>query len=85
MDQKRPAPSAKWLTFQAAAKYVGVSVRTLQNWEKAESFRTANVIVPGSTRGRRLIDRESLDEFIEGFVGAPKAVLAVNAGREATR
>ena len=85
MHKTQRAPSAKWLTFQAASKYVGVSVRTLQNWEGAESFRTANVVLPGSTRGRRLIDRESLDEFIEGFVGAPKAVLAVNAGREATR
>jgi hypothetical protein len=38
------------------------------------------------TRGRRLIDREHLDKFIESFVGAPASQIVMNKGRrEATR
>lgn len=60
----------KWITFQSASRYVGVSTRTLQNWEKAGHLRVATV-APMGTRGRRLIDREALDQFIESYVGAP--------------
>lgn len=67
----------RWITFQAASPYIGVSLRTLQNWEKAGHLRTANVAPMGS-RGRRLIDREHLDAFIESFIGAPKSAIAMN-------
>jgi hypothetical protein len=33
------------------------------------------------TRGRRLIDREHLDRFIESYVGAPPSRIAMNEGR----
>lgn len=72
----------RWLTYQSASIYSGVSVRTLQNWEKAGHFQTANVCPMGG-RGRRLIDREQLDGFIESFVGAPKSRIAMNEGRAA--
>lgn len=75
--------SSRWLTFQSAALYAGVSVRTLQNWEQAGCFKSANVVIPGSTRGRRLIDRESLDRFIESFIGAPASKIGMNDKREA--
>ncbi len=84
MQGKQSEITSRWLTFQAGSKYVGVSVKTLQNWEKAGAFRTANV-TPCGGRGRRLIDRMSLDAFIEGCVGAPKSTIAMNAGREAAR
>ena len=32
-------------------------------------IRVANVIIPGLTRGRKLIDRESLDALIEASIG----------------
>jgi hypothetical protein len=32
-------------------------------------------------RGRRLIDREHLDKFIESFVGAPPSKIKMNEGR----
>jgi hypothetical protein len=80
MQANSNALPARWLTFQAGSQYVGVSVRTLQNWEKAGSFRTANV-TPMGGRGRRLIDRESLDQFIESFIGAPPSEIVMNAGR----
>ena len=41
----------------------------LQNHIKAGFIRSSNCVAPGSTRGRRLIDRESLDAFIEAGVG----------------
>jgi hypothetical protein len=59
----------KWLTYQTAPRYCGLCARTLQNYEKAGLIRVANVIMPGSKRGRKLIDRESLDEFIEANIG----------------
>lgn len=58
-----------WLTKREAAKFAGVSTRTITNWEARGAFLTANVIMPGATRGRKLIDRASLREFIAGFIG----------------
>jgi hypothetical protein len=34
------------------------------------------------TRGRRLIDRQALDLFIEGFVGAAPSQIVMNKGRK---
>jgi len=34
-------------------------------------------------RGRRLIDREQLDRFIESYVGAPPSEIAMNKRRAA--
>jgi len=80
MLHKAHALTARWITFQQGSRYVGVSTRTLQNWEKTGGFRTANVS-PCGTRGRRLIDRASLDKFIESFVGAPASEIVMNANR----
>lgn len=63
------ATPPRWLTFQAAPKYCGISIRTLQNYENAGLIAVANVIQPGAKRGRKLIDRESLDRLIEDSVG----------------
>lgn len=71
------AKYSKWITFQTASKYVDVSIRTLQNWDKAGLLRTANM-TPMGTRGRRLIDREHLDGFIESFIGAPASKIVMN-------
>ena len=59
----------KALTFQNASAYSGVSQGTLRNYEKAKLIRVFNVIIPGQTRGRKLIDRQSLDDLLEGNVG----------------
>jgi hypothetical protein len=63
------ASPPRWLTYQTAPKYCGLSARTLLNYELAGLIKVANVIQPGSTRGRKLIDRESLDRLIEESVG----------------
>jgi hypothetical protein len=69
MPKQTNAITPRWLTYQAAPEYCGLNSRTLRNYEKAGLLRVANVIIPGSTRGRRLIDRESLDLLIDGNVG----------------
>ena len=59
----------KALTFQSAAPYSGLSGGTLRNYQKAGLITVYNVIIPGQTRGRKLIDRQSLDNLLEGNVG----------------
>jgi len=59
----------KTLTFQQACHYSGLSVGTLRNYEKAGLVEVYNIMIPGATRGRRLIDRASLDSLIESSVG----------------
>ena len=84
MRKQPSATQGRWISFQAASPYTGVSVRTLQNWDKAGHLRVANV-TPAGTRGRRLIDRASLDQFIESFIGAPPSKIGMNKNREAVR
>ena len=59
----------KALTFQSASPYSGLSGGTLRNYEKAGLITVYNVIIPGQTRGRKLIDRQSLDDLLEGNTG----------------
>ncbi|MEI6654167.1 MAG: helix-turn-helix domain-containing protein [Verrucomicrobiota bacterium] len=70
----------RWLTYELAEIYSGIGARTLQNHIRAGHIRSSNACAPGATRGRRLIDRESLDAFIEAGVGAPMTQLAMNSG-----
>jgi len=57
------------LTFQQAKYYSGLSIGTLENYERAGLIIVANVIIPGAKRGRKLIDRESLDRLVDESVG----------------
>jgi len=74
----------RWLTYEKAEIYSGLGTRVLQNHVKAGFIRSSNAVAPGATRGRRLIDRESLDAFIEAGVGG-KTELAMNANRGGIR
>lgn len=69
----------RWFTYSQATAYSGIGERTLQNHIRAGHIRSSNCCAPGSTRGRRLIDRKSLDAFIEAGVGAPPTRLAMNS------
>jgi hypothetical protein len=69
MLTKAYASPPRWLTYQTAPKYCGLSGRTLLNYELAGLIKVANIIQPGSKRGRKLICRESLDAMIESTVG----------------
>jgi len=59
----------RWLTLAGAARYCGLSERTIENYIKDGLIVSANVIRPGASRGRRLVDRCSLDSFIESQIG----------------
>ena len=59
----------KSITFQQAASYSGLSTGTLRNYDKAGLITVYNVLIPGATRGRKLIDRESLDQLLESSLG----------------
>ena len=76
MNPKDPI-TPRWLTLEGAARYCGVSSRTIENYIKDGLIVSANVIRPGASRGRRLVDRCSLDSFIEQFIGM-KCEIAMN-------
>jgi hypothetical protein len=67
----------RWLTLEGAVKYTGLSKRTIENYINDGLVISSNVIRPGATRGRRLVDRPSLDAFIEQFIGM-KCEIAMN-------
>lgn len=79
---KKQSITPHWLTYEQAAIYSGLGTRVLENHVRAGYIRSSNACAPGSTRGRRLIDRKSLDTFIEAGVGKAPAALAMNANRE---
>jgi len=79
------APPARWLSVKSAAAYCGVSDRTLETWDAKGLIRSSNVVMPGASKGRRLIDRESLDAFIESHIATPPAVLAMNGKKGVTK
>lgn len=58
-----------WLSWGQAAEYSGLCVQTLRNAEKTGAFETRAVVVKGRSKGRRLINRESLDRWIWGQAG----------------
>ncbi|MCX6879479.1 MAG: helix-turn-helix domain-containing protein [Verrucomicrobia bacterium] len=71
----------RWLTLPQAAAYSGIGERCIQNYLRAGHIRSSNCRAPGATRGRRLIDRESLDNFILAGVSAEPSPLAMNLNR----
>jgi hypothetical protein len=78
MEAKNYATATRrWLSLQDSAHYAGTSKRLIELWEKAGHIRVARVITPGHTKGRVLVDRESLDSFIESYIGTPPADIAV--------
>jgi hypothetical protein len=71
-----------WLTYEQAAIYSGLGIRVLQNHVRAGFIRSSNACAPGASKGRRLLERASIDAFIEAGVGKPPAELAMNAKRK---
>jgi hypothetical protein len=61
----------QWLTMEGACRYSGLSDGTIWAYIREGYIVSANVILPGNSRGRRLINRPSLDAFIESYVAGP--------------
>jgi hypothetical protein len=58
-----------WLTVADASKYSGLSGALLYELINEECIISSTVLRPGRRRGRRLIQRASLDAFIEKGIG----------------
>ena len=82
MQTKKHAIIPKWLTLEGASTYSGLTIRTLQNYIAAGHVRSANVVAAGNSRGRRLVDRASLDAFIEQGLTRPPSEIVMNRGRK---
>lgn len=67
--KKNKEITPRWLTFENAAIYCGLSKRTIENYGTSGLLKVANIILPGATRGRKLIDRHELDALIENAIG----------------
>jgi hypothetical protein len=58
----------RWLRIPDAVAYGGISKSQLYNFIRSGKLQTAKVRGRGDgTRGRRLVDRLSLDRLLEGF------------------
>ena len=68
--QKNRATLPTWLTINGAARYSGLSGRLLQEAIRENLVVSSLVTRPGAKRGRRLINRESLDAWIEAGIGS---------------
>ena len=61
MEQECP----KWATVKQAAKYSGLSERHLYNLIGDDLIRSSHPKRPNASRGRRLVDLRSLNDWIE--------------------
>lgn len=59
----------KWVTLQQATKYCGLSVRTIEKASSDGLVETSHVRLLNTTRGRRLVNLESIDLWIESGIG----------------
>ena len=73
VEQLRP----RWGKKNIAARYSGLSVRLLDDLVARDIVRSSLVRQPGCARGVRLIDLNSLDDYIEQGIGQ-KADLEMN-------
>jgi hypothetical protein len=82
MFKQQHATPPRWLSLDAAEQYTGVSRRQIQVWRAMGYIKSANIVLPGATRGRRVYDRESIDAFIESYISAPVSELVMNSKRK---
>lgn len=62
-----------WFTVADAAKYSGLSAALIYELIKENCIVSSTVLRPGRRRGRRLVQRASIDAFIEAGVGRSSA------------
>jgi hypothetical protein len=59
----------RWLKVEAAVSYSGISRAVLYRILAEGKIRSSSLRSRGALRGIRLIDRASLDAYIESFAG----------------
>lgn len=62
-----------WFTIPEASRYSGLSAALLYELIKEDCLVSSTVLRPGRRRGRRLVQRASIDAFIEAGVGRSSA------------
>lgn len=82
IQTQAPAIVPRFMGYKQAAIYSGLGERVLQLYVAAGHIRASHCRAPGNSRGRTLLDRASIDEFIERGIGAPPTELAMNANRK---
>ena len=60
-----PYEEKRWATLGEAAHYCGLTKRTIYNLIGDGLIRSSLVKRPNASRGRRLVDLRSLDDWIE--------------------
>lgn len=68
----------KWFGIKDAAHYSGLSKSLIELLVRDGHVTSSNVVRPGTSRGRRLILRESLDAWIEAGIERSPSALAMN-------
>ncbi|WP_193211998.1 hypothetical protein [Luteolibacter marinus] len=82
LDSKCAPLEVKWMTYAVASHYSGLSTALIEDLALSGEIVSTNVLRKGASRGRRLIKRESLDEFIEAGLNRPPAALPMNKSRK---
>lgn len=77
--ERNPLPA--WFSVLDAANYSGLSPALLYELIKDDCIVSSTALRPGCRRGRRLIQRASLDAFIEAGVGK-KSADNIRGGRD---
>lgn len=65
----------RWLSYESAAAYSSFCSGHLERLAKAGLIKSHNVRMPGASRGRRVIDRHSLDSYIESSGDDPSPIV----------
>lgn len=76
------APEPKWMNIPSASAWSGLTERMIEDLARSGEITSSNVVREGNTQGRRLINTQSLDEFILAGVGRPPAQLKMNKQRK---
>ena len=63
--ENTPLHKPRWATISEAAHYCGLTQRTLYNLIGDGLIRSSHPKRPNASRGRRLVDLRSLDDWIE--------------------
>ncbi len=66
-------PLPAWFTVSEASRYSGLSTALIYELIKEGCIISSTVLRPGRRRGRRLVQRASIDAFIEAGVGKSSA------------
>ena len=66
--QASPEFLPRWLGVQAAVGYSSISRARLYTLMAEGQIKSASVRAKGTTRGHRVIDRRSIDAFLEALI-----------------